>query len=147
MRFDTETIRSAREVQEALLPSDGKLEIVSIDFTKNAELDVKMRNLSDDTIYITRITIQVLDDRGVVLPSLNPSARYVLPIGSLRVGQSKSLPVSHIIGPHEADRILIALETTRMLKILLIFQYNRNYSISEEYGIWFYHALKSDEKA
>jgi hypothetical protein len=97
------------------LPSDGSLEIVSVIATREAEFDIRLRNLSDSAAYITRITVRVLKDWGVMAPTLNPTAKYDLPVGSLSVGESTSIDVSHIIEPHGADRFLIALHTTRVL--------------------------------
>lgn len=117
-------------------PSDGSLEIVSVDKTPQAEFDVKVRNLRSDTVYITRITVRVLRDLGMVLPMLEPSARYSIPVQLLAVGEANSLDVSHVIGPHEADRFLIALDTTRVLQLRVILEYNKRYSIADNAWIW-----------
>jgi len=120
--------------QEA--PSDGSLEIVSVVATHEAEFDVKMRNLSSDTIYITRIVLRILKDEGMVLPVLQPSAKYEIPIGSLAVGEATSLDVSHTIEPHRADRFLVALQSTRVVYVRLTFEYNKQYSVSQNAWLW-----------
>jgi hypothetical protein len=129
----TSTILAAIR-QEPL--SDGSLEIISVTATREAEFDVKLRNLSTDTIYITRIVLRVLKDEGIVLPVLSPSARYEIPIGFLGVGEAKSLDVSHVIEPHRADRFLIALQSTRVLHVRVTFEYNKRYSVSENAWLW-----------
>jgi hypothetical protein len=125
-----------REAMRAEPPSDGSLQIVSIGKTHEAEFDVMLRNLSNQTVYITRITLRVLKDQGPVAPFLRPSARYKIPVGHLSVGESNSLDVSHIIEPHKADRFLIALHTTRVLYLRLTLEYNRYYSVSENAWLW-----------
>jgi hypothetical protein len=121
---------------EAELPSDGRLEIVSLNDTSEAELDIKLRNISDDSIYITTIKVLILRECAIVLPTLKPTAKYSLPIAMLKTGESKSLPVSHVIPPHGADRFLVALDTTRVLQIRLTLGYDRHWCISENFWFW-----------
>ena len=70
--------------------------------------------------------------------AFEPSARYKLPVDHLPIGEANTLDVSHIIEPHKADRFLVGLETTRSFYLRLTLEYNRNYSISENAGIWWY---------
>jgi hypothetical protein len=121
---------------EAELPSDKRLEIVSLTDTSQAELDIKLRNISDDSIYITTIKVLILRECAIALPILKPTAKYSLPIPMLKTGESKSLTVSHVIPPHGADRFLVALDTTRVLQIRLTLGYDRHWSISENYWFW-----------
>jgi TIR domain len=121
---------------EAELPSDGRLEIVSLTDTKQAELDIKLRNISDDSIYVTAIKVLVLRECAFVFPILEPTAKYSVPIAMLKAGESKSLTVSHVIPPHGADRFLVALDTTRVLQIRLTLGYDRHWSISENFWFW-----------
>lgn len=132
-RQRNESLRSAIRAEP---PSDGNLQIVSIGKTHNAEFDVMLRNLSNNTVYITRINIRVLKDAGMVLPLLGPSAKYEIPMGNLAVGDANGIDVSHVIEPHKADRFLVALQTTRVLYLRLTLEYNRLYSISENAWLW-----------
>jgi hypothetical protein len=95
-----------RQEVEAELPSDGRLEIVSLSDTREAELDIKLRNISNDSIYISTIKVLILRECGIVSPVLKPTAKYSLPIANLKTGESKSLTISHVIPPHGADRFL-----------------------------------------
>jgi hypothetical protein len=116
---------------------EGKLEITEVGFTHNAELDVKIRNLSDDVIIINRITISILDDpHAWVLPVLRPTAHYKIPIDDLRLGKSRSKSISHFIDAHKADRFLIALETTRVFSVRLTLYYNKDNQISFDKKLW-----------
>jgi hypothetical protein len=123
------------EALKAEPPSDNSLQIVSIG-GHEAEFDVMLRNTSNETVYITRITLRVLKDRGYVMPILDPSAKYSIPVGHLNWGEANSLDVSHIIEPHGADRFRIAPQTTRVLYLRLTLEYNKNYSVSENAWLW-----------
>jgi hypothetical protein len=128
-----------KKIQDALAtepPYDGTLEIISVSPTEDAELDVKLRNVSGNTVYITRIIIRILKDIGFVLPILKPSAEYAIPVGSLVIGGSKEIEVSHVIEPHQADRFLIALDTTRILLVRMTLEYNKSHSVSENVWLW-----------
>ena len=115
----------------------GRLEITNVGFTHNAEIDVKVRNLDDDAIIINRITIQVIKDTGlIVMPALQPTAHYTVPIDDLKKGESRSLDVSHFIDGHKADRFLVALNTTRVLKIRMTLHCNKDDIVSFDKTIW-----------
>jgi hypothetical protein len=132
-RQRNENLRSAILAEP---PSDGSLQIVSIGKTHDAEFDLMLRNLSNDTVYITRISIRVLKDEGMVLPVVRPSAKYEIPLEKLSVGEANGIDVSHVVDPHKADRFLIALRTTRVLYLRLTLEYNRLYSVSENTWLW-----------
>lgn len=121
---------------DAELPPDGRLEIVSLADTKEAELDIKLRNISDDSIYITAIKVLILRECALVMPILEPTAKYSLPIANLRAGGSRILTVSYVIPPRGADRFLVALNTTRVLQIRLTLGHDRHWSISENFWFW-----------
>lgn len=112
------------------------LEITSLTTTNQGELDVIVRNLCSIDTIITKITISVLEDQGMVLPILEPTARYNLPIGDLMVGGSRSIDVAYVVKSHQADRFLINLGTTRLLKIRLNLTYNKNNVASSITTIW-----------
>jgi len=114
--------------------ADGQLEIVNIGTTTDGELDVMLRNLGDDTVYITRLTIRVLREQGAFGRVLNPSAKYELPTAELNVNQSQSLDVSHIVEPHSADRFTISVQDNRAVFLRLTLQYDKRYSVSE--NVW-----------
>lgn len=121
------------QIKEAVaneLPSDGLLEIANLTCTRDHELDVTVRNLSNDTIVITRLVLRVLNDRGVRAPILDPSATYTMPVGSLNVGDSRHLDVWHAVTPHGADRLRVALDSARVLRLRLTLEYNKRYSVS-----------------
>jgi hypothetical protein len=116
-------------------PSDGSLEITSLT-EKCGELDVMLRNLSDHATIISKIIIRIMKDYGAVAPILEPSAAYRLPIGDLCLGDSKDLMVTHLLDAHRADRLLIDLETTRVVLVRLTLEYNKQYSVSENVWLW-----------
>jgi len=115
----------------------GKLEITDIGFSGQAELDVKVRNLSDNAVIINQISVSIVKDYHVViLPILRPTARYKIPIGDLSEGQSRSINVSHAVDAHKADRFLVALDTTRELKVRLTLHCNKDDKVSYDKDIW-----------
>ena len=115
----------------------SELEITSLTMTYNGELDVKVRNIGSAPALITKITVVVLEDADVcVEPCLEPSAKYYLPIDDLSVGESKSIHISHVVGPNEADRFLIALQTHYPLLIELKLEYNHDQTVSETFELW-----------
>jgi len=115
--------------------SDDFLEITNID-AQEGVLDVNLRNKSDDSILITRISVLIVRDYGSVLGVLQSSARYVLPISDIDLGEKCNLNVSHVIEPRHADRFLVALETSRVLLIRVTIDYNKFFSISENVWLW-----------
>ncbi len=117
-------------------PSDGSLEIVSLSQTHEAELDVVVRNLSNQTCCITRVVLRVLRDHAIVLPVLRPSATYAIPLSNVAVGRAGDLRVSHIVEPHSADRFLIATRCTRQLYLRLTLEYNQRYSVGAFVWLW-----------
>ena len=94
-------------------------------------LDVKVRNTGSSDALITEIEVLIVKDLDLearaVLP---PSAGYKIPIGDLKRGQSKSIQVSHVVEASKADRFLVALDTTRVLKVKLALTYNRDKTAS-----------------
>jgi|GEM_PF-3619402 len=111
--------------------NEGELEITDIGFTNDAEFDVKMRNLGDIAIIINKIEITKLTKPLMnIYPMLRPSARYIIPIDDIKVGDSKSLSVSHYIDANKADRILIATQSTTVYNLKVTFYYNKNKSVS-----------------
>jgi serine/threonine protein kinase len=110
--------------------STGDLEIVSVDGPESrGKVDVTLRNLGEQSIVITAITITNLEDDGCRMQSgrIRTSAKYHIPIDDLKVGESRSIPVSHSVDPHGVDKILIDLTTNREWgTIRLKLEYNRN---------------------
>lgn len=86
---------------------------------------------------ITELTVSIAEHPGIrSLGSLHPSAQYNLPIEDLRVGDSKSIHVSHLIEANKADRFLVAFNNNRALKVKLTITYNRNQTVSETVWFW-----------
>jgi len=100
------------------------LEISTIRLTDDFELDIVLRNKSQDSIVISRLSLTLKQDKGIFLPIINPSAIYEISIDDLNIGETKSLNVSHLIKPKDAERILISLNTTRNVDLELSIQYN-----------------------
>jgi serine/threonine protein kinase len=107
----------------------GSLEIVSAHTTSDWELDVSLRNTSDQPAVIHCITITVLEDHGEFLPIIQPSATYDIPVATLEEGESRSIPVSHFVEPHGVDRFKIALHTTKHLVLRLSLDYNKGETV------------------
>jgi len=104
----------------------SSLEIISVHTTSDFELDVTLRNVGDEPAVIHTIAITVVQDRGCYAPIIKPSAKYDLPIGDLRVGQSRSIAVSHYVKPHDVDRFKIALHDIRALSLQLWLLFNKH---------------------
>jgi hypothetical protein len=111
------------------------LEIIAVHTTKDWELDITLRNTGDQPAVIHGITITVLEEHGVCLPVIKPSAKYDIPIGDLKEGQSRSIPVSHFVELHGVDRFKVALHTTACLVLRLTLQYNRVQTIEALVGV------------
>lgn len=115
----------------------SKLEITDVSFTHDSEFDIKVRNLGDDAIIIHQISILLVKNYDIfLLPGLEPTAIYRIPVHGLKEGQSRSLDVSHAIDGHKADRFLIALDTTRVYRLRVTLHYNRDESASFEMDTW-----------
>jgi hypothetical protein len=123
--------------KEPQIDQQSVLEITSLTATDQSELDVQVRNIGSTEALITELTVSIVEDTGkFVLPILQPSARYELPIGDLREGQARSIHISHAVGANKADRFLVALDTTRILKVKLTLTYNRNQTVSDTAWLW-----------
>ena len=117
--------------------AEGELEITNIGFTHDAEFDVKIRNLGDIAIIINMIEIAKLEAPGIsVCPILKPSAKYIIPVDDIKVGESKSLSISHYVDANKADRILIATKTTTVYRLKVTFYYNKDKSVSFIKNTW-----------
>lgn len=115
----------------------GLLEITDVGFTHESEFDVKLRNLGDDACVITKIDVFMVRNHNTgVFPILNPTARYNIPVDGMKEGETRSLDVSHVIEAHKADRILIALDTTRVYTLKVTFHYNGDQTVSFEKRTW-----------
>ena len=119
------------------LKKAGLLEITDVGFTHESEFDVKLRNLGDDACVITRIGVSMIRDHHTgVLPILNPTARYKIPIDGTKKGETRSLDVSPVVDAHKADRILIALDTTMVYTLKVTFHYNGDQTVSFKKRTW-----------
>jgi hypothetical protein len=105
------------------------LEIVSVRRTRDFELDVTLRNIGSEPAVIYQIDLTLVKEGTACAPVIRPSAKYDMPIGNLRVGETRSLPVSHYVKPHAVDRFKIALHTTRSLLLRLTLHYNKNQKV------------------
>jgi serine/threonine protein kinase len=130
------------ESQVALSHIVRDLEIVAIHVGGwiSWRLDVLLRNLSDQPAIIHRITLTVLEDLEDYgyerMARIYPSAKYGIPIGDLEVGQSRSIDVSHCVGPHEVDRFKVALQhTLARLVLRLTLHYNRVQTVEALVGV------------
>lgn len=94
-------------------------------------LDVKVRNTSSSDALITEIKAAIVKDSDLeAMAVLQPSADYRIPIGDLKKGQSRSIKVSHVVEANKADRFLVFLNTSRVLKVKLTLTYNRDKTTS-----------------
>jgi hypothetical protein len=115
----------------AILKASNALDVTTVEYTDDGELDITVRNLSNDAVVINAITVTILEDKKLsVTPILEPSAQYKIPIEKLGEGETARLSVRHVIDSHKADRFLLALETTRMLFIEVTLHYNSNDEVS-----------------
>jgi hypothetical protein len=116
--------------------SKGLLEIVSITPDDDAVLDIKLRNLSDDTVVITKIQVDVLEDLWPIAGMLEPSARYEVSIESAQEGESVESLISYSVEPRRADRMMVSLKADRALHIRVTLHYNGRYTVSRELGLF-----------
>ena len=113
------------------------LEITHVGFTHDAELDLMVRNLGDTDLIIHQISIQKLEAPGIgELPALRPTAKYHIPVDDIRVGGTKSIPISQVVPGRSADRFLIALDTTTVYVIKVTLHYNNDQTVSFTRRIW-----------
>jgi serine/threonine protein kinase len=114
------------------------LEIIAVHTTQKDELDVTLRNIGNEPAVIHEITITLLaQDLQLSLTHgpIEPSARYDMDIEDLRVGQSRSFPVSHCVEPHGVDRFTIAVHITDRALLHLTLHYNKGQRAEADVGI------------
>jgi len=128
--------RYLAEANAARLSADT-LEITHYRFTTNGEFDVTLRNVGDTDLVIHSISVFKLEaPRRAVKPELKPTAEYHIPVDDIPIGGNRRLAVSHVVAAHSADRILIDLESWRIYKLRVVFEYNRDREASFEAQTW-----------
>jgi len=101
----------------ALRPK-ARLELLAADATDRGQIDVVIANSGATAAVLTRIEIEVLRDHGQLMrPVLDASATYRIPLGDARAGQCRAATIRHVVPPATTERILIALETARVLDV------------------------------
>jgi ribosomal protein L27 len=117
--------------------TEGVLEVTNVEFVRDAQFDVIVRNVGDTDAIIHQITIKKVEDPGsFVLPILEPTAQYRIPVDDIPVGQSKSLHVSHIVRARTGDRFLVALGTTHTYLLEVTLHYNNDRLVSFRHWAW-----------
>jgi hypothetical protein len=124
----TATIASER-------PSNGLMEILVLEETPNAEVDVVLRNRSEQTSLVSRIRITVVRDLDYVAPGLEPSATYAMPVARLALGESRELTVRHSIPPRSVDFFRIDLADVRTLLLRICFEYDATSAVVGEFWL------------
>jgi hypothetical protein len=104
----------------ALQPAAPGLHLAAVDVNDAGEIDVALTNSGSTAALLTRIELKILHDyRVAARPTLTSSATYRVPIDSLRTGQSRRILIRHIIAPSATERVVIATDTARALKVQL----------------------------
>jgi hypothetical protein len=116
---------------------DGLLEVTEARFTRDAEVDLKVRNLGDTDIIIHRICIEKTEDhQEYVAPILSPTARYSLDVDPIPVGSARCIEVCQVVPARGADRITVALLTAAKYTLSVTLEYNKDKSVSFEVTTW-----------
>jgi hypothetical protein len=99
--------------------------ISDVSYIHDSQLDVKVINNGLTDVIITSIGIMKKRDLGMcVSPILMATAIYKIPVDDIKVGAVKKITASQLVKAREADRFLIALETTCAYDLRLILDYN-----------------------
>ena len=109
------------------------LEIISVNKTEHFELDLTLRNIGNEPAVIHQIDLTIVEDGAAFLGVIKPSAKYSIPMGSAKVGETRSLTVSHYVKPHDVDRFKLALQTTRDMSLRLTLHYNKGQTVEHMY--------------
>lgn len=116
---------------------DAVLEVTQVGFTHDAELDVMVRNLGDTDLIIHSISVKKLEAPGIaILPILEPTAKYHIPVDDIPVGDTKSISISHVVPARSADRFLVALDTTTVYTLEVTLYYNKDQKVSFKKRTW-----------
>jgi hypothetical protein len=123
-------IAGGKSIIEAIIPDGPAIELVSMRMTEDFEIDMTLRNPSEEPIVIHTITLTIVKDIDIFLPIIEPSATYQITTNDLQEGESRSISVSHLLKPHDAERILIATHDIRYMTIGIELEYNEGQSVN-----------------
>ncbi|MCB9609035.1 MAG: hypothetical protein H6716_20755 [Polyangiaceae bacterium] len=115
---------------------DAALEMCFARCTEDAELDVGFRNLASVDVVISQIEVRVMVDLGYVAPMLEPCARYRLPVGELKVGETARREVAHVVPSRSAERILIDVDDLRTLLLRVVLHTRRGLGVAAD--VWLF---------
>lgn len=105
-------------------PAPAVIELQKIHPTVERLLDIKLRNTGEQVAIIDKISVDILEDNGRILPILKPSATYTLSLVGIEEGASRDTTISHYVDGGKSDRIMLDLKAMRSLKISLSLYYN-----------------------
>ncbi|HEX2835301.1 MAG TPA: hypothetical protein VHW00_19965 [Thermoanaerobaculia bacterium] len=105
----------------ALNPMRTNLRLAAAEVTERGEIDLVVINSGSSAALLTAIEIEILADRGVAArPVLVETATYRVPIDGVRAGSNRRRMIRHLIPAGASERIVIAPETARALRIRVV---------------------------
>ncbi len=109
-----------------------ELAIESISYTDRGELDVVVKNIGNVAEVINRVDVTVVKDHKIDLNPLLEGVKLMIPIQNVPEGESRGVNTAVEVPAGGAERLLIGLNTTRVLTIRLTLHYGANLSVSRE---------------
>lgn len=94
-----------------------KLVFDQLRYTEKGEFDVLLNNVSQVAAVVSRIEVMVVKDHEIELSPLMFGVNLRIPIEDLQKGETKNLEAVIEIPVGRAERLLISLETTRILTV------------------------------
>jgi hypothetical protein len=112
-------------------PGEQKLTIDRMRYNDRGELDVLVNNVGGVAAVVDRLEVTVVKDHQL---SLSPSLEGLplsIPIADAKEGDTRGVDVAIEVPVGKAERLLIALQTTRVLTIRLTVHYGHDLQVSE----------------
>ena len=98
----------------------SELRLLAVDVGPSGVIDVVVANRGSSPALLTAIELEVIADRRVIgRPVLQETATYHVPLDDVAVGGRQRRTIRHIIAAGATERILIAPETARSLRVRL----------------------------
>lgn len=127
--------------------STAKLSLIGHTFTHDGAFDIKLLNRCDTACFITRIDVTCLQEHSAWVKKLvRPSARYILPIDGIKIGETRSLAVSFNVPPKSPERILLYVNSSRIYTLYVTMYYNSDEVVGFTNRTWNVHALSSGDE-
>jgi hypothetical protein len=101
-------------------PRPIDLHLIAADVTEAGDIDVAIQNAGVNSVLLTAVELEVIDDRGLIgRPVLPAGAAYRVPIDALAIGERRRVPIRFLVPAGAIERIVITPMTGRALLVRL----------------------------